>query len=146
MKYYIVPITEKRVFYKSKSLYELLKETYPKLGQREEQRIEIVLSHNMFKEDIEVDKMLIEHNNTTHALYESNNLPPWIILEENETEIHEYTTHEPLKAKTNGFIKRYEITQGYINEYIKKSDYENKVRTYFKKIKSKKSPTLTLKK
>lgn len=146
MKYYIVPITEKRVFYKGKSLYELLKETYPELGQREDQRIEIVLSHNMFEEDTEVDKMLIKHNNTTHALYESNNLPPWIILEETETEIHEYITHEPLKAKTNGFIKRYAITQGYINEYIKDSDYENKVRTYFKKIKSKKGPTLTLKK
>ena len=124
MKYYLIPLVDTDIYYHCQSLRDILREKFPLLARREEQRIDILYS-TRFYEPIPKQE-LNAHNHETMLIYQKENIPMYLIAYgTDELSAHEIFSREVLLAKYPAALGIREVTKDSAEKYFKENDYFN---------------------
>lgn len=133
MKYYLIPLVDTDIYYHCQSLRDILREKFPLLARREEQRIDILYS-TRFYEPIPKQE-LNAHNHETMLIYQKETIPMYLIAYgTDELSAHEIFSGEVLLAKYPAALGIREVTKDSAEKYFKENDYFNKISNFFKHV------------
>lgn len=130
MKYYLIPLVDSDIYYHGESLKDILRESFPLLAKREEQRVDILYSTRIF--DSIPKKELDAHNYETKLMYQKENIPMYLIAYGDELKAHEIVSGEVLSVKYPAALEIRKVTKDDAEKYFKENDYFNKISNYFR--------------
>lgn len=104
-KYYKIPMTERIIKVDDTSLFDILKDNYPDLYNREKGRVELQYGgSNPGVMTPQLEEVVREYNKETDMLYKQQGVPKYIIAINNGETIKEYVTGKPLETIGGGCI------------------------------------------
>jgi len=135
-QYYLIPITTTGIYFNGKELYEILKETYPELAQREEERINIIYSACPKIGITEIIKQKYnKHIHETKKIYNEKKVPQYLIAYGNDSCAEEILTKAKIQPKYAAALGVRNATEEEVCEYYHNSNYEINITNYFNNIK-----------
>ena len=131
-KYYLIPITEKCIYFKKTRLRDILKENYYDLYRKEIERIEILYSTDPNIDMPKEEKERYEaHLIKTKKLYEDMKIPQKLIAYGDNDCVKEIVTKKKLKSEYDAALGIREASESEVLKYCLESDYYDKVINYF---------------
>ncbi len=133
-KYYLIPLTDRAIYLNEKPLETILKEKFPKLYKREEERIDILYSNGY---DSEIPRERLDrHNEKTKEIYEKMQIPEYIIACGNDKSAKEVITGIKLSGKYPAALGVRKTSKERLEEYYRTSNYSNKIINYINVIRN----------
>ena len=133
-RYYLIPITERSIYYKKDKLSDILQKNYYNLYEKELERINILYStdpcFDMPKKEL---KRYRAHLIETRKLYEDMKIPQKLIAYGNNNCVKEIVTKKKLKPEYDAALGIREASADEVLKYFLESDYYDKVINYFAK-------------
>ena len=122
-KYYKIPMTERIIKVDGTSLFDILKDNYPDLYNREKGRVELQYGGtNPGVMTPHLEEVVGEYNKETDALYMVLGVPKYIVAIDNGDAIQEYITGKTLETLGGGCIfQGREVSQREAYEYLDKT-------------------------
>ena len=104
-KYYKIPMTERIIKVDGTSLFDILKDNYPDLYNREKGRVELQYGgSNPGVMTPHLEEVVGEYNKETDMLYRIQGVPKYIVAIGDGESIKEYVTGKPLETLGGGCI------------------------------------------
>jgi hypothetical protein len=119
-KYYKIPMTERIIKVDGTSLFDILKDNYPDLYNREKGRVELQYGgSNPGVMTPQLEEVVGEYNKETDMLYKLQGVPKYIIAINNGETIKEYVTGKSLESIGGGCIfQGREVSQKEAYDYL----------------------------
>lgn len=149
-KYYKIPLTERIISANGNSLFEILRDCYPELYDREIGRVKMtyvdVPEPGVMTPVLE--KMISEYNSETDAIYATMGVPKYIIgyKEDEQAQLVEYATKTPLITKGYvSFTREKEVSETDASDYLAtEKDYIEVLNKLFSKKEEPKSLVIVI--
>lgn len=128
-KYYRIPMTERIAKINDISLFDILKDNYPDLYNREKGRVELQYGGtNPGVMTPQLEEVIKEYNQETDLIYASLGVPKYIIAVSHEDDIKEYVTGTVIKTNGIGYVlQAREISQLQAYQYLDNTPNYNEV-------------------
>ena len=128
-KYYRIPMTERIAKINDISLFDILKDNYPDLYNREKGRVELQYGGtNPGVMTPQLEEVIKEYNQETDLIYASLGVPKYIIAVLHEDDIKEYVTGAVIKTNGIGYVlQAREISQLQAYQYLDNTPNYNEV-------------------
>ena len=128
-KYYKIPMTERIIKVDGTALFDILKDNYPDLYNREKGRVELQYGgSNPGVMTPHLEEVVGEYNKETDMLYRIQGVPKYIVAIGDGESIKEYVTGKPLETLGGGCIfQGREVSQLEAYKYL--DDTENYAET-----------------
>lgn len=135
-KYYKIPLTERIAKINDISLFDILKDNYPDLYNREKGRVELQYGgDNPGVMTPQLEEAVKDYNQETDLMYASLGVPKYIIAVSNDDEVKEYATGAKIEMFGYGCVLQgREVPQTQAYEYLDKApNYVGVVNNLFAK-------------
>ena len=130
-KYYLVPITAKKLKIKGKTFFEMLENIDRDLYNRELRRIEITYESPMCKYYQE-SGLIDEYNNNTRLLYINRKIPEKLVIKLDKSKLYEVLSKTEIECDDLSYLEVFEANVDDIKECVNNSLYEKNVLRFIK--------------